>query len=94
MHFGHGIEIGDRCLIRHNVTLGAASQGHSKSRPKIGNKVEIGAGAQILSSISVGDGVKIGANVVVTTDIPAYCIIFVDKPKVIRLPGAFQKKVV
>ena len=37
----------------------------------IGNNVVIGAGARVLGDISIGDGVKINANVVVTKSVPA-----------------------
>jgi serine O-acetyltransferase len=42
-----------------------------KRHPTIGNNVLIGAGAKVLGPILVGDGAKIGANVVVTKDVPA-----------------------
>ncbi len=37
----------------------------------IGNNVFIGAGAKIIGRIHVGDGAAIGANAVVTRDVPA-----------------------
>ena len=40
--------------------------------PVIGNDVNIGTGAKILGKVQVGDGVKIGANAVVVSDIPAH----------------------
>ena len=39
--------------------------------PVIGNDVYIGAGARVLGDVRIGDGVTIGANAIVTRDIPA-----------------------
>jgi serine O-acetyltransferase len=61
--------IGDDCLIRQNVTIGMAVEGGRA--PRVGNRVQIGAGAVIVGDIEVGDGVVIGPNAVVTTDVPA-----------------------
>jgi serine O-acetyltransferase len=55
--------------IEHQVTIGA----ERRQSPILGNDVFLGAGAKILGSISLGDGVRIGANAVVLDDIPAYC---------------------
>lgn len=40
----------------------------------IGNDVWIAAGAQVLHNVTIGDGAVIGANAVVTKDIPPYAI--------------------
>lgn len=60
--------IGDDCLIRQNVTIGAAHEGGRS--PRIGTGVQIGAGAVIVGDIDVGAGAIIGPNSVVTTDVP------------------------
>lgn len=39
--------------------------------PRIGNRVYIGAGAKILGPLSIGDDAIVGANAVVTKDVPA-----------------------
>lgn len=88
---GPGCEIGDDCLIRHNVTIGGASDDQWKLQPKIEKGVHFGAGAQVLGNVTVGEGTRIGSNVVVTTDIPAHAIVFVDKPKIIQLPTAMLR---
>ncbi|MBU0800894.1 MAG: serine O-acetyltransferase [Alphaproteobacteria bacterium] len=70
---GQTATIGDNVTIYHGVTLGG--KGHdaagSKRHPTIGNNVIIGAGAQVLGAITVGDNAAIGANSVVTTAVPA-----------------------
>ena len=63
--------IGDDVMIYHDVTLGAKSGGTGKRHPTIGNNVVIGAGARIIGDITVGDGAKVSANMVVSRSVPA-----------------------
>lgn len=65
--------IGDNCKIGQYVTIGGRSG--FEVVPKIGNNVEIGAGALILGPIVIGDNVKIGAGAIVVKDIPANSIV-------------------
>lgn len=77
-HFG-GIIIsgyasfGDYCVIRQGVTVGLKNE-ENPVGPRIGNYVNIGAGAKIIGDITIGDHVDIGANSVILTDIPANSI--------------------
>lgn len=71
---GETAEIGDNVTIYQSVTLGGTnpSTGVSgKRHPTIRNGVVIGSGAQVLGPIEVAEGAKIGANAVVTKDVPA-----------------------
>jgi serine O-acetyltransferase len=77
-HFGGVIVsgdtiIGDDVIIRNGVTIGLRRTGR-RGAPVIGNRVDIGAGAKILGSITIGDDVAIGANAVVLKDVPANSI--------------------
>lgn len=72
-------EIGENCTIYHQVTIGT----NGKGVPKIGDNVIIGAGAKIIGPVRVGNGVHIGANVVITQDIPDGCVVVCDSPKII-----------
>lgn len=72
---GETAEIGDDVLIYHGVTLGGLSGNPGKRHPTIGSNVAIGAGAQVLGPIRVGDGARIGANAVVTRDVPGNCTV-------------------
>ena len=47
----------------------------AKSIPEIGNDVWIGMNVLILSGVSIGHGAVIGANTVVTKDVPPYAIV-------------------
>jgi serine O-acetyltransferase len=62
--------IGDDCMIMQQVTIGMIGEGEV---PTLGNNVYVGAGAKIIGKLSVGDGARIGANAVVTKDVPAGC---------------------
>ena len=68
---GHGVVVGDDCLIRQNVTIGAERPGARRSPPHLGDRVEVGAGAVILGGVHIGDGARIGPNAVVMKDVPA-----------------------
>jgi serine O-acetyltransferase len=68
---GETAELGDDCIIFQGVTLGGTKFDPVKRHPTLGNKVLVGAGARILGPIYVGDGSRIGANSVLTKEVPA-----------------------
>ena len=74
---GETSEIGDNVTIYHMVTLGGISpsidsdnQRDAKRHPTLLNNVVVGSGAQVLGPVVVGKNSKIGANAVVTKDVP------------------------
>ena len=74
---GETSEIGDNVTIYHMVTLGGISpsvnsneQRNIKRHPTLKDNVVVGSGAQILGPVTVGKNAKIGANAVVTKDVP------------------------
>ena len=81
----HGASvIGDDCLIRHGVTLGNTGFDDPFGAPHIGNRVQIGAGAKILGRIRIGDGAIIGANAVVTRDVPPNTVVAGNPARVMK----------
>jgi len=64
-----GVEIGDDCVIRQGVTIGNKSLDRPFDAPKLGHRVNVGAGAKILGAVEVGDDASIGANSVVLKDV-------------------------
>ncbi len=78
---GETSEIGDNVTIYHAVTLGGISpsinsdeQRYVKRHPTLKNNVVVGSGAQVLGPVIVGENAKIGANAVVTKDVPANAV--------------------
>ncbi len=78
---GETSEIGDNVTIYHMVTLGGISpsidsndQRNVKRHPTLKNNVVVGSGAQVLGPVVVGENAKIGANAVVTKDVPANAV--------------------
>ena len=70
---GESAEIGDEVTIYQHVTLGGTNPADGvpgKRHPTIGDGVIIGSGAQVLGPINVGARARIGANAVVTKDVP------------------------
>lgn len=67
---GETATIGNDVTLYHDVTLGGTSFDKGVRHPQIGNNVIIGAGAQLLGPIHVGDGARIGSNAVVVKDVP------------------------
>lgn len=63
--------IGDDCIIRQGVTIGNRYLDQPFEAPKLGKRVNIGAGAKILGNVTIGNDVCIGANAVVISDIPS-----------------------
>lgn len=67
MVIGADVVVGERAWIYHNVTLGG---GRQPGMPQIGDDARIYAGAVLVGGIQIGHRVMIGANSVITGDIP------------------------
>lgn len=66
----HGdVEIGDECVIRQGVTIGNKNLDRPFDAPRLGRRVNVGAGAVILGAVEVGDDAVVGANAVVLKDV-------------------------
>lgn len=63
------VRVGPNCMIFQQVTIGML---HDDGRaPVIGGHVDIGAGARILGSVTIGDHCQVGANAVLLVDMPS-----------------------
>ena len=78
---GETSEIGNNVTIYHMVTLGGISpsinsdsQRQIKRHPTLMDNVVVGSGAQILGPVVIGKNAKVGANAVVTKDVPENAI--------------------
>lgn len=72
--------IGKNCNISHEVTIGSSNRGQKRGVPVIGDNVYIGPGAKIFGNIRIGNNVAVGANCVVSKDVP-------DNGIIVGIPG-------
>lgn len=70
---GETAEVGDDVTLYHGVTLGGTSLTRGiKRHPTLASDVIVGAGANVLGPITVGEGARVGANAVVLKDVPPH----------------------
>jgi serine O-acetyltransferase len=88
---GETSEIGDDVTLYHGVTLGGVapsvdsqSQRDQKRHPSLMDGVIVGSGAQVLGPITVGRCARVGANAVVTKDVPECATVVGIPAKVIQ----------
>ena len=67
-------------IFHRDVTIGLKVRGKNRGNPTIGDNVYIAPGVKIFGDIKIGNNVAIGANCVVTKDIP-------DSSVVVGIPG-------
>jgi serine O-acetyltransferase len=72
---GETAEIGDNCMLYPGVTLGGTSMQRVKRHPTPGNTVEVGAHAQIIGAITIGDNSKVGSGSVVVKSVPPHATV-------------------
>lgn len=79
--------IGDYCRLRHCVTIGCKvnDDGTQGPSPRIGDRVEVGAGATIIGGIHIGNDAVIGAGAVVTKDVPEGAIVVGNPARIIKV---------
>lgn len=62
--------LGENVNVSQGCCIGAANRGRRKGAATIGSSVYLGPGSKIVGSVSIGNNVCIGANAVVTEDLP------------------------
>ena len=92
---GETSEIGDNVTIYHMATLGGIApsinsnnQRNVKRHPTIEDEVVIGSGAQVLGPVRVGRCAKIGANAVITKDVPEKAVMVGIPAKNVGVTGS------
>lgn len=82
--------IGKNCTILHGVTLGDSDRKDRPGAPVLGDYVYVGAGAKIIGRVKVGHHAVIGANCVVTKDVPDEAVVVGVPGKVVSYKGSFD----
>jgi serine O-acetyltransferase len=77
------VRAGRGLVIEHGVTIGA----EKRQTPVLGDNVFIGAGAKVIGGVRIGSDVKIGANAVVTKDVPDGATVVGIPARVVRIYG-------
>jgi serine O-acetyltransferase len=72
------VRIGEDCLVFHEVTIEGGVVG-----PRLGDRIDVYAGAKVVGDVQIGDDVKIGANCVVTADVEPGCNVVTAASRVI-----------
>lgn len=91
-HFGgifinENVKIGDYCTISQDITIGIAGRGDKRGCPCLGDKVYLAPGCRVIGAVSIGNEVAIGANAVVTKDLPDKAVAVGVPAKVISYNG-------
>lgn len=85
---GTGVKAGKNFSIRQGVTCGGSGN-KGLSHPYIGDDVVLAAGVKVIGNVSIGNNVIIGANAVVTKDIPSNARAVGIPAKVINYEGSY-----
>lgn len=80
--------IGKNCNIGQGVTIGQTNRGSRQGCPTIGDNVYIAPGAKIIGKIQIGNNVAIGANAVVTRDVPDDAVAIGNPAEVVSSKGS------
>lgn len=82
------VVIGKNCNLSQQVTIGVSRRGERVGVPVIGDNVYIGPGAKIFGKITIGNNAAVGANCVVTKDVPENGVVVGIPGKVISFEGS------
>ena len=85
IHIKKSAKIGRNCTLRPGVVIGKKNNENEQEMPvQVGDNVNFGLGVRIFGSVKIGDNVTIGANAVVTKDIPSNSVAVGIPAKVIK----------
>lgn len=92
-HFGGIVvngsaRIGRNCELSHGVTIGQANRGARRGYATVGNNVYFGPGSKVVGAVVIGDNVAVGANCVVTKNVPDNAVVVGVPGRVISFQGS------
>lgn len=88
IYFGGDVIIGANVNVTHGVVLGYTNRGPRLGAPIVGDRVFLGAGAKVIGRIALGDDCAVGANAVVTKDVPANAVVGGIPAKILSMEGS------
>lgn len=90
---GPNVYISDRSHQYQDINIPIKMQGYyTRGNLKIGNGTWIGIHACVIGNVEVGIGCVIGANAVVTKDIPDYCVVVGNPARIVKKYDFKEKK--
>jgi len=84
-HVGRNVRIGKNCTMQPGVVFGNKTEEEDERPVTVGDNCYFGLGAKILGPVIIGNNVTIGANAVVTKDIPDNAIVGGIPAKVLKI---------
>ena len=83
------VKMGDNCNISQQVTIGMGLRGKNlREVPVIGDRVYIGPGAKLFGMIKIGNDVAIGANSVVSKNLPDSAVAVGNPARIVSYEGS------
>jgi serine O-acetyltransferase len=82
------VVIGANCNITHGAMLGQSNRGANAGSPILGDRVFLAAGSKVIGRVVIGDDAVVGANAVVTKDVPPKAVVGGIPAKVISMEGS------
>jgi serine O-acetyltransferase len=80
--------IGENCTLSHGVTLGSSPRDEGAKVPRVGDRVFFGPGAVAFGAITIDDDSAIGANCVVTKNVPQNATVVGVPGKIVSFQGS------
>lgn len=87
---GETAEVAEGCVLYQGVTLGGTGKETGKRHPTLERNCMVSAGAKVLGSITLHEGVKVGAGAVVLKDVPAFATVVGVPAHIVRINGSKQ----
>jgi serine O-acetyltransferase len=80
--------LGANCNITHGAVLAQSNRGERAGSPRLGDRVFLATGCKIVGRVTVGDDAMVGANAVVTKDVPAMAVVGGIPAVIISMAGS------